>query len=76
MARPLPTEEDLKERQKLSQEIKDFMKNNKFTEKRLGDICGISRRSVQMIKAGAVTPHPGTLHKIETLFSRYKHEGK
>ncbi len=76
MARPKPTKEDLKEREKLAQTVKDFMKNNLFTEKKLADVVGVSRRSIQMIKAGAVSPQPGTLHKLETLFLRYQQEGK
>jgi len=70
------TEEDLLERNDLAQKVKNFMRDNLFTEKKLVDIVGVSRRTIQMIKAANVTPHPGTLHKLETLFLRYKREGK
>lgn len=76
MARQRRTSDESEERQKLAQTVKEFMKNNLFTEKKLADVVGISRRTVQMLKAGAVTPHPATLEKLESLFMRYKREGK
>ena len=66
------TEEVLEERKKRARELKDFMVNNKFTEKRLSEIVGISRRSIQMLKAGRITPHLDTLRRLETLYLRYK----
>ena len=76
MSRLKTTPEQKEKRKKLAQKLKEFMVNNKFTEKRLGEICGLSRRSVQMVKAGRVTPQPESLRKLETLFLRYKQEGK
>jgi len=66
------TEEVLEERKKRAQELKDFMVNNKFTERRLGEIVGVSRRSIQMIKAARITPHLDTLRRLETLYLKYK----
>jgi hypothetical protein len=76
MGGPHETPEVIKEREKLAKKIKDFMRDNLFTEKRLGDICSISRRTVQMIKSGKVTPHQDTLDKLENLFAKYRKEGK
>lgn len=76
MARQRRTSDESEERQKLAQTVKDFMKNNLFTEKKLADVVGVSRRTIQMIKAGNVMPHQGTLDKLEALFLRYKREGK
>jgi DNA-binding XRE family transcriptional regulator len=71
-----PSDDALKEREKLAQELRIFMQNNKFTEKKFGEIVGISRRTVQMIKAGAISPHESTLEKMNTLFTKYRNEGK
>ena len=72
MPRPKPTDEDLQEREQLATAVAKFMKDNKFTEVKLAEILGVSRRTVQMMKAGKVTPHPGTLRKWETLVAKYK----
>jgi DNA-binding XRE family transcriptional regulator len=64
MPRLKPTRRDLKERQARAVEWKSFRKVYLFTQKRLGDIVGISRRTVQQIEAGKVTPHPATLRKF------------
>lgn len=72
MPRPKPTKEDLKNRKNLAEEIKKFAKDNLFTEIKLAEILGLSRRTVQMIKAGKVTPHPSTLRSIDSLFAKYK----
>jgi len=76
MGGPKSTPEVIEERKKLAQKLKDFMHNNLFTEKRLGEICGISRRSIQILKAANATPHQSTLDKLERLFLKYKKEGK
>ena len=56
MPRPKPTKEDLKERKSRAVEMRLFMKNNKLTEVRLQELTGISRRTIQMMRAGKVTP--------------------
>jgi transcriptional regulator with XRE-family HTH domain len=73
---PKETPEVIEEREKLAQKLKDFMKNNLFTEKKLADVVGASRRTIQMIKAAAATPHESTLEKLEKLFLKYRREGK
>jgi len=72
MPRPKPSKEDLQERKKLAAAVKQFAKDNLFTEIKLAEVLGLSRRTVQMIKAAKVTPHPSTLHSINGLFAKYK----
>lgn len=76
MPRPKLTTEDLKERDKLAQEVKEFLSTFRFTEIKLAQTLGISRRSVQMIKAGRVNPNPATVKKLETLRERYKRSAR
>jgi ribosome-binding protein aMBF1 (putative translation factor) len=72
MSRPKPTEEDFEERKTRAREVKIFMHENCFTEVKLADTLGVSRRTVQMIRAGLVTPAPSTLRKLEALLKQYE----
>lgn len=72
MPRPKPTEEDLKEREGRAVEIREFLKTYKFTEVRLAEVLGVSRRTVQMMKAGRVSPHPVTVKTWEILKAKHK----
>ena len=72
MPRPKPTKEDLKERKSRAIEMRLFMKNNKLTEVRLQELTGISRRTIQMMRAGKVTPTYTTLRIWEQFRDRYK----
>ena len=72
MPRPKPTKEDLKERKSRAVEMRLFMKNNKLTEVRLQELTGISRRTIQMMRAGKVTPTYTTLRIWEQFRDRYK----
>jgi DNA-binding Xre family transcriptional regulator len=76
MGGPQSTPEVIEERKELAQRLKTFMANNLFTEKKLSDVIGVSRRTIQMLKAAAATPHASTLEKLEALFLKYKREGK
>jgi transcriptional regulator with XRE-family HTH domain len=71
MARRKPTAEDYDERAARAAIMKQFMIDNRFTDDKLADILGLSRRTVQMMKAGKVTPTPPTLRKWEALLKRY-----
>jgi hypothetical protein len=71
MPRPKPTKEDFKEREQLAIEVRLFAKENLFTEIKLAEVLGISRRTLQMIKAGNVSPHPSTLRKWKALSEKY-----
>lgn len=71
MARPKPTKQDLQDRKTRAIEWRAWMKENLFTEKKLSDVTGISRRTIQMIRAGKVTPHYNTLRTFAALQSRF-----
>lgn len=72
MAKRNATALEIKEREARAQKLKDFMKNNLFSEVKFAETTGISRRTVQMVKAGKITPHSDTLRKFNTIFSRYE----
>ena len=72
MPRPKPTKQDLEDRVTRAKEWREWMKANLFTEKKLADVTGISRRTIQMIKAGKVTPHFNTLRTFSALQSKYE----
>ena len=74
MARPKPTEEDLATRETRRAEWKQFRKEYLFTQVRLAEVLGISRRTVQLIERGSVTPLARTLHRFKTLLAKYKNE--
>jgi hypothetical protein len=76
MPRLHPTEKELEQREKRAKVWKKFMEDNLFTEKRLAETIGVSRRTVQMVKAGLVTPHKNTLHLFDSLKSKYDKERK
>jgi DNA-binding XRE family transcriptional regulator len=76
MRKPKPIEEKEQARQERATEWRDFMKNHLFTEKRLAETIGISRRTVQMVRAGKVTPHDNTLRLFVALKAKYDREGK
>lgn len=75
MPRPKPTEEDLEERQARKQEWLKFRKEYLFTQVKLAEILGISRRSVQNIEGCIRTPLPSTLRKFLALKAKYN-DGK
>lgn len=72
MAKPKPCAFNLKDRKKRAEEWRQFRRNHLFTQTRLADIVGISRRTIQQIEAGKITPHPDTLRVFATF--RKKHE--
>lgn len=61
-----------KERARQARLWREFRKKYLFTQVRLADTLGISRRTVQQIEACDITPHPGTLRKFN--FLKRKHE--
>lgn len=72
MPRPKPTDADIEEREERASRVKKFMKDFLFSEVRLAETIGVSRRTIQMIKAGKVTPHPDTQRKINTIMKRHE----
>lgn len=75
MPRKKPSQEDLEAREELSAQLIRFSKDHLFTEISLAEVLGVSRRTIQMIKAAKVTPHPGTKRKWLALVQKYKNEG-
>ncbi len=74
MPRPKPTDEDLEERQTRRREWSRFRKDFLLTQVKLADVLGISRRTVQFIEAGELTPLASTLRKFNTLKAKYQQE--
>jgi predicted transcriptional regulator len=72
MSRPKPTKDDLKDREKLAIAVKKFAKENLFTEVKLADVMGVSRRTIQMIKAAKVSPNQETMKKWRRIIEQYK----
>lgn len=72
MARPHLDDEDILERELLGKEVKAFMETHKFTELKMAETLGISRRSMQMLKAGRIKPHAETLKRWEIISSKYE----
>jgi DNA-binding XRE family transcriptional regulator len=64
--------EEREERKSRARDWKTFRKTFLFTQKFLADTVGISRRTIQEIEAGNITPHPATLRTFHTF--RMKHE--
>ena len=73
MPRSKPDKEDLQIRRKRQAEWREFRRNFLFTQKKLGEVLGISRRTVQQVEAGLVTPLAETLRRFIIL--RRRHEG-
>lgn len=61
-----------KERRELAEQLIRFRVENMFTQRMLAKMLGISRRTVQMIEAGMVTPHFSTLYRFADFRRRYE----
>lgn len=72
MPRRKPNEDDLKSREVLAKQMKDFRRDNLFNQKKLAEILELSRRTIQMIESGSITPHPSTLLAFKNLAAKYK----
>jgi len=67
----LLSSDELKRREKLAMEWKLFRRNNLFTQKKLAEVMGVSRRTIQQIEGARVTPHPDTVREFLKLKSKY-----
>lgn len=74
MPRLKPSKEDLKERELRRHEWVEFRRKNLFTQVRLAQVLELSRRTVQQIEAGKVSPWPETLRKFQALKAKYDRE--
>lgn len=72
MPRRKPTPEDIEQRRIRAKQWVDFRFKYLFTQAKLADILDISRRTIQMIEGGLVTPHPRTLCLFDALVARQK----
>lgn len=72
MPRRKPNEDDLAARAVLADEMKDFRKTNLLNQKQLAEVLELSRRTIQMIEGGTITPHPGTLQAFRDLVEKYR----
>ena len=78
MARPKrELDADLeKEMKTRAKEWRKFMSMNLFTQAKLADLTGISRRTIQCVVAGAIIPQDETLQAFTKLQDIYEEEGK
>ena len=60
-----------KAREQRAQEWLKFRKDNLITQIKFADLLGVSRRTIQMIERGRVSPYPITLRKYEALNAKY-----
>jgi len=76
MPRPKPTSSDLEERKQRSEVWKNFRSEFLLTQAKLAEVLEISRRTVQQIEAGVVTPSEVTLRKFAIYRRRCKVSAK
>ena len=72
MPRPKASEKDLERREVRRGEWSSFRTQYLLTQKRLAEVLGISRRTIQMIEGGKITPRANTLRKFLVLKSKYE----
>lgn len=62
------------ERETRRKEWTRFRKDNLLTQVKLAEVLGISRRTVQFIEAGELTPLASTLRQFRSLKAKYDAE--
>ncbi|HEX5426507.1 MAG TPA: helix-turn-helix transcriptional regulator [Candidatus Acidoferrales bacterium] len=70
--RPPLTEEQIKTAAERGVRVAIFMRDQKYTERKLAEELDVSRRTIQMIKSGRATPHRETLSKLEGLLAKHE----
>jgi DNA-binding XRE family transcriptional regulator len=64
---------ELTERQERAEAWKQFRRDHLFTQRKLAEALGnISRRTIQQVEAGNITPHSSTLRLFAAFTRRYK----
>jgi len=63
------------ERMQLARKWREFRKRNLMTQRNLAELSGISRRTIQMIECGAITPRVGTQRRFLTLVTTFERGG-
>ena len=71
--RSTPEELEQVERNKRAEEWKSFRKDNLITQRKLADLIEVSRRTIQQIEAGTISPHKSTLNQFLALRDKYRH---
>jgi DNA-binding XRE family transcriptional regulator len=66
------TGEDQKQRKERANEWKLFRRDNLLTQKRMAEEIKISRRTIQLVEGGFITPQPETLRRFEVFRRKYK----
>jgi DNA-binding XRE family transcriptional regulator len=74
MPKPKVTEEEVGEREVRRVEWLQFRKTHLFTQVKLAEVLGLSRRTVQLVEKGKVTPIQSTLRKFKALKAKYNQE--
>jgi DNA-binding XRE family transcriptional regulator len=64
MPKPSTTSEELDERVLRQREWRTFRREFPLTQSKLAEKLEVSRRTVQSVEAGTVTPHPKTLRRF------------
>ncbi len=72
MPRPKTTNRELKLRDKYRREWIAFRRMNIFTQVKLAETLGISRRTVQMVENRKVNPQRATLRRFMALQAKYE----
>jgi len=72
MPRRKPDAEDIKAQEGLAAEMIAFRRKNLFTQKKLAETLELSRRTIQMMESGTISPHPASLRAWRTLVNRYR----
>lgn len=67
-----PVKENLKLRRERAQEWKLFRRTNRFTQRRLAEVVGVCRRTIQLIEGGHITPHTLTLRRFAVFKEKCK----
>lgn len=72
MGRPRLTEDQVKAANERGARLAALMRDQKYTEVKLAEELGVSRRTIQMIKSGRATPHEKTLVRLEGMLQKFE----
>jgi len=71
-----PVREPLEIREQRGEDWKIFRKNSLLTQRQLAKQVGISRRTIQLVEGGYITPHHKTLRRFLLFKSKYDGNAK
>lgn len=66
------TEAEIREAEKFAKKLREFMSSERFTERLLSEVTGVSRRTIQMLKKGGTLPKTITRRRIEVIMEKHK----